>query len=74
VCLPTLGREHLEPCEYGVDVVLFLKQITTWVSLEIDYEKGVSRRSWAIPVVQGYINTNIRSCFSFYAILGEISA
>ena len=34
--------------------------------------KGVSRRSRAIPVVLGYINTNIRSCFSFYAILGEI--
>jgi len=24
--------------------------------------KEVSRRSWAIPVVLGYINTNIRSC------------
>ena len=24
----------------GVDVILFLRQITTWVSLEIDYERS----------------------------------
>jgi len=34
--------------------------------------KKVSRRSWTIPVVLGYINTNIRSRLEFTQILGEI--
>jgi len=46
--LPGVLKFRMCPCpwylwssllHYGVYVVLFLKQITTWVSLEIDYEK-----------------------------------
>ena len=41
----------------GVDVVLFLKQITTWVSPEIDYERefqgglGLFQLFWNILIL-----------------------
>ena len=40
----------------AVDVVLFLQQITTWVSPEIeDKRRNFPKMSQAIPVVLGYI-------------------
>ena len=52
----------------AVDVVLFLQQITTWVSLEIEDERrNFPKMSRAIPVVLGYIiiisglNLNLRN-------------
>ena len=41
---------------YIVDVVLFLQQITTWVSPEIEDERrNFPKMSQAIPVVLGYV-------------------
>ena len=40
----------------GVDIVFFLQQIPTWVSLEIEDERrNFPKMSRAIPVVLGYI-------------------
>jgi hypothetical protein len=52
----------------GVDVVLFLRQITTWVSPEIDYERefqgglGLFQLFWDILIlISGLVSVSTQS-------------
>ena len=52
----------------GVNVVLFLRQITTWVSLEIDYERefqgglGLFQLFWDILIlISGLVSVSTQS-------------